>query len=147
VPQLDFSTFAPQIIWLALIFSAFYFLVSRVFAPKISSQVNERIDFIDKELATAAAARDAAATATAGHEAALLKAREIASNEIGSAKFAASKSFDEKLKNVENALGQRLAGAEVRISSLKQTSLASLEASVDELAQQMFKKITGTTAA
>ena len=42
MPQLDYHSFAPQLVWLAIAFLALYFVMSRLAIPAISDTVERR---------------------------------------------------------------------------------------------------------
>ncbi len=50
MPQLDFSTFFPQIFWLFLSLSILYFILSRYALPRISDVIEERKDIIAHDI-------------------------------------------------------------------------------------------------
>ncbi len=50
MPQLDFSTFLPQIFWLFLSLSILYLILSRYALPRISDVIEERKDIIAQDI-------------------------------------------------------------------------------------------------
>jgi len=50
MPQLDFTTFIPQLFWLFLSLSFLYFILSRIALPRISNVIEERNDTITDDL-------------------------------------------------------------------------------------------------
>ena len=50
MPQLDFSTFVPQLFWLFLSLSILYLILSRVALPRISDVIEERKDIIAQDI-------------------------------------------------------------------------------------------------
>ena len=50
MPQLDFTTFIPQLVWLFLSLSFLYFILSRIALPRISDVIEERNDTITDDL-------------------------------------------------------------------------------------------------
>lgn len=53
MPQLDLSTYALQLLWLALSFAALYLLVRYLFVPKIESKIAARSAIMEKNIALA----------------------------------------------------------------------------------------------
>ncbi|MFN7177829.1 MAG: ATPase, partial [Thermaurantiacus sp.] len=74
MPQFDFSTALPQILWLVLTFVLLYLTVARLL-PKIAAVVAERQARIAADLTAAEAARRAAEEAASGGTGALEEAR------------------------------------------------------------------------
>ncbi|MEC9393068.1 MAG: F0F1 ATP synthase subunit B', partial [Pseudomonadota bacterium] len=50
MPQLDFSTFLPQIFWLLFSLSILYLILSRYALPRISDVIEERKDIIAHDI-------------------------------------------------------------------------------------------------
>ena len=50
MPQLDFSTFVPQLFWLFLSLSFLYLILSRIALPRISDVIEERKDIIAQDI-------------------------------------------------------------------------------------------------
>ena len=50
MPQLDFTTFIPQLFWLFLSLSFLYFILSKIALPRISDVIEERNDTITDDL-------------------------------------------------------------------------------------------------
>ena len=53
MPQLDFSTFLPQIFWLFISLSFLYIILSRYALPRISDVIEERKDIIAQDIDSA----------------------------------------------------------------------------------------------
>ena len=53
MPQLDISTWPPQLFWLAVTFIALYFVISRVAIPRTGGVIALRKSTIDGDLASA----------------------------------------------------------------------------------------------
>ena len=52
-PPLKFDTFAPQIIWLAIVFALLYAVLKRVALPRVGEVIEERADRIRRDLEAA----------------------------------------------------------------------------------------------
>ena len=53
MPQLDFSTFLPQIFWLFISLSFLYIVLSRYALPRVSDVIEERNDIIAQDIDSA----------------------------------------------------------------------------------------------
>ena len=53
MPQLDISTFTPQIIWLIITFGVLYLLMAKLALPRIGSILEQRQNRIEDNLAMA----------------------------------------------------------------------------------------------
>ena len=60
MPQLDPTYWVSQVFWLAIIFSTIYFLIAKIFIPKIKSNIDAREDKIRKDLEEASRLKEEA---------------------------------------------------------------------------------------
>ena len=74
MPQLDTTTFVPQLVWLAITFVALYLILGRRLLPRIGEILESRQDKIAHDLAGAESAGKEAKDALAAYEAGLAKA-------------------------------------------------------------------------
>lgn len=51
MPQIEYSTFVSQIFWLFIVFIAIYFVISKLYLPKIKGVIRERMLQINKSIA------------------------------------------------------------------------------------------------
>ena len=78
MPQLDYATFPPQLIWLAITFVILYVLMSRLALPKVGGIIVARRNKIDGDLEKASAMKAEAEAVIAAYERALASARQAA---------------------------------------------------------------------
>ena len=74
-PPFDSTTFASQLLWLALTFIALYLLMSRLALPRIGAILETRRQRVEGDLAEAQRLKDQSDAAIAAHEKALAEAR------------------------------------------------------------------------
>jgi F-type H+-transporting ATPase subunit b len=145
MPQLDISTFPPQLIWLAITFIVLYVLMSRVALPKVGDIIVARRNKIDGDLDQAGAMKAEAEAVIAAYERALAAARQAAQ--------ATLKETTDKLAAVaaqrQGVLSDRLRAetdaAEQRIADAKNAALADLRSMAAEVARVAVVKLTGET--
>jgi len=94
MPQLDYHTFVPQLVWLAISFVVLYALMSRLALPKVKAVIEGRRHHLDDDLGRAAALKEEAEAAERQRQLAATLAEQIAAAE---ARIAAGK---------EQALGE-----------------------------------------
>ena len=68
MPQLDVSTFTPQLVWLAISFIALYLLMSRLALPRVDAIIEARRKRMDDDLARAAAIKAEAEAVIAAYQ-------------------------------------------------------------------------------
>lgn len=143
LPQLDTSTFAPQLVWLAITFAVLYFLMTKVALPKVGQVLEERQERITADLEKAQAARDEAASVTAAYEQALAEARQEAQSLIAAASAEVAKAQSERQAQYAADLAARTKAAEERIQAAKEQALANVRAVAVEIVQHTAEKLAG----
>ena len=73
MPQMDFTDYMPQLVWLAITFAAFYCVMARVALPRIAEAMEQRQERIAGDLETATRMREEAEEALAAYEATMAK--------------------------------------------------------------------------
>lgn len=141
--QLD--TFPSQIFWLAITFGVLYFVLSKVFLPKIQTAIANREEAIAADLAGASALNTQAESSVKAFEAQIAEARARARDTASKAKAEADARVAAETKKVEADLAVKLAAAESRIADLRATAMANVSAVSEEVASDIVEKLTGTS--
>ena len=142
-PPLDSSTFAPQLVWLAISFGLLYMLVWRVILPRVGKVIKERSDQIKGDLAEAEMLKAETEQALMSYEQALADARTKA-NAIGRGihdEVAAA--IDEERAKAEAEIAARLSDAERRIVEAKGKALASVGDIASDVAGAIVARLIG----
>src|SRR5262245_15266685 len=140
-PPLDPSTFAPQLVWLALTFGLLYLLLSRVALPRVGEVIEERADRIRRDLDQAEQLKAETAGALAAYEQALADARSKASGVIKMMRDGLTAEADREQARLEAQIAHKLAEAEARIEQTKSRELASVNDIATETAAAIVKKL------
>lgn len=127
LPQLHAPDFAPQLIWLALTFTALYLIMSRMALPRIGEVIEERQDRIQRDLAAAERLKGETEKALAAYEKALGDARANASSIARQTRESLSAEVEKERKAVEDQLAKKLADAEAAINATKAKALANVK--------------------
>lgn len=143
MPQLDFSTFAPQIIWLVISFTALYFLMARVALPRIATVLEERRDRVANDLDEAERLKRDTDTAIANYETALAEARAKAHEIAQATREKLSGEIDAQRRQVEDELAIKTAAAEETICAAKTEALAEIGKVANETAETIVKELVG----
>jgi F-type H+-transporting ATPase subunit b len=146
MPQLDFSTFANQIFWLAVALVAIYFILSRVALPRIGSVLAERKGQITNDIAAAEELKLKANEAEAAYDQALADARTEAQKIVAETRAEIQKDLDAATAKAEAEISARTAESEKRIGEIR----ASAEDAVAEVARATAGEIVaalGSTVA
>ncbi|HXE17455.1 MAG TPA: F0F1 ATP synthase subunit B' [Stellaceae bacterium] len=145
MPQLDFSTFPPQLIWLAITFVLLYVLMSRLALPKVGGIIAARRNKIDGDLEKAGAMKAEAEAVIAAYERALAAARQSAQATLKETTDKLAAAAAERQKVLTDKLAAETAVAEKRIADAKSAALADLKSVAAEVARSAVGKLTGET--
>lgn len=143
MPQLDVTTFASQIFWLAVTFIALLLIIWRIGVPKISDALEARQKRIDDNLARAEELKREAEAAMAAYEASLAEVRaeaQTAVHEAHAELLAESAAREAELAEV---LKKRLAESEASIAAAMDAAIANIRDAAAEVAQSAAERLTG----
>ncbi len=143
MPQLNPSTFAPQLVWLAITFIGLYILMAKVLLPRIGGAIEGRRDRIASDLDRAEALKAEAERAVQSYEAGLAEARGKATS-IGAEAYAkAAAEAAAERERVDAELSTKLLEAERRIGDMKAKAMAEIEKVAAEVAGDIVTRLTG----
>ncbi|HUZ66526.1 MAG TPA: F0F1 ATP synthase subunit B' [Beijerinckiaceae bacterium] len=147
MPQLDVSTFAPQLVWLAITFTALYVLMKRIGLPAAGAMIAQRSGRIGSDLDTAERLKAEAEAIIAAYELALAEARRLAQETLRQAVDKLNAEAAERQRETRQAMQEETAAAERRIAAARTTALADLRGVSIELARVAAHKLTGVDIA
>jgi F-type H+-transporting ATPase subunit b len=144
MPQLDFSTWPSQLIWLAITFSALYILISKFALPKIGGTIEQRQNRIATDLDEAQRLKDDTEKAIAAYEAALAEAKAKAHGIAQETRDILNAEMDEERAKLDAQLNARMVEAETRIAKTKADALKNVEQVATDTASAIVKQLIGT---
>jgi F-type H+-transporting ATPase subunit b len=126
VPQLDVSTFAPQLVWLAISFVVLYLLMSKLGLPRVNAIIEARRKRLDDDLARASEMKAEAEAVIAAYQRTLAEARAQAQATIKerSDQFAAEAA--DRQRQLADALAEQTKAAEREIVAAKERAFAEI---------------------
>jgi len=142
-PPFDSSTFASQLLWLAISFGLFYWFLSRVVMPRLAGILAARQGRIAGDLERAAAAKAEADAALAAYEQALAEARANANRISQQARDQAKADAEAERRQAEAALDARLQEAQARVESVKAAAMSNVGSIAREAAEAIVRQLTG----
>ena len=145
-PPFDSSTFASQLLWLAITFVALLWVVSKVILPRIGGILEARSDRIARDLAEAQRLKAETDAALAAYEQSLAAARARAQAIATETRAALNADMDAKRAAAEASLGARLAEAENRIGEIKARALGEVGSIAIETAEALVSALTSVSA-
>jgi F-type H+-transporting ATPase subunit b len=145
-PPFEPSTFASQLIWLALVFTALYVLMSRVALPRIAEVVEGRAERIARDLEAAQKLKGETDKALAAYEKAHADARAKASAIAKETRDRLQAETDKERARVDKDMNARIVDAESRIAATKTKALASVNDIAADVAGSLVSSLSGQAA-
>lgn len=142
-PPFDPSTFAPQLVWLAITFGALYLIMSRMALPRVASVLAERRERIQRDLAEAERLKAETDAALAAYEKSLADARGKAQGMAKDMRDKVSADMDRERRRVDDANAAKLAETEARIADTKAKALANVDQLAAETAGAIVERLIG----
>jgi len=143
MPQLDISTFSPQIIWLIITFLILYVLMAKVALPRIGNILEQRQNRIDDNLDMAQNLRNESNIDAESYDKAITEAREQARKAIQET----TEEMSIETARRQGELGARLSGelrsTEDQISAAKTASLKNIHESAASVTSEAMKVLIG----
>ncbi len=146
MPQLDVSTFAPQLVWLAITFVALYLLMWKLGLPRVDAIIEARRKRLDDDLARADEIKTKAEAVIAAYQKTLAEARAQAQAAIKERtdRFAAEAA--ERQRRLAEALTEQTKAAEREIAAAKERAFAEIRNVAIDVARSVTEKLTGSPA-
>ncbi len=145
-PPFDSSTFASQLLWLAITFGLFYVLMAKVALPRIGGILESRHQKIAADLEAANRLKAEAETAGAAYEKSLADARVKAQAIAAETNAALNASLDAKRSEADKSLTAKIADAETSIAAIKAKALASVDEIAVDTAEALVGALVGGSA-
>ena len=145
-PPFDPTSFASQLLWLAVTFGVFYLLVSRVVIPRIASILEVRRDRISRDLDEAQRLKEESDAAFAAYEHELAEARVSAQAIANKANEELRAEAEAERASIDGKLAARLAEAEERIAAIRARALGEVDNIASETAGVIVQEMVGIKA-
>jgi F-type H+-transporting ATPase subunit b len=146
MPQLDVSTFTPQLVWLAISFIALYLLMSRLALPRVDAIIEARRKRMDDDLARAAAIKAEAEAVIAAYQRTLAEARAQAQAAVKERTDQFAAEAAEQQRQLAEALAEQTRAAEREIGAAKERAFAEIRNVAVDVARSVTEKLTGSAA-
>jgi F-type H+-transporting ATPase subunit b len=144
-PPFDSTHFPSQILWLAITFGVFYYLVAKMIAPRIAGIIQTRESRIASDLAEASRMKNEADAAVAKYEQELSEARAKSAAIAAEARDKAKAEADAERARIEGELASKLAAAEASIAGIKQAAMAEVSGVAEDVASEIVSQLTGVS--
>lgn len=142
-PPFNPATFPSQLLWLAITFTALYFMMSRVAIPRIGGILESRRARIEGDLKEADRLRIESERAAAAYEAALAEARKNAHVIAEETRQGIRTDIEGKRAKVEADLSAKVATAEAGIAQSKAAALTNVDQIAADTAATLVRQLAG----
>jgi F-type H+-transporting ATPase subunit b len=146
MPQLDVSTFVPQLVWLVITFVALYLLMAKLGLPRVNAIIEARRKRLDDDLARAAEMKAEAEAAIATYQKAMAEARAEARAVIKERTDQFATEAAERQRRLAESLAEQTRAAEKEIRAAKERAFAEIRDVAVDVARSVTEKLTGTAA-
>ena len=144
MPQFDTSTWPGQIFWLMITFAVVYFMLARVFIPRMRHGLDTRRERIGEDMAEARRLRDQAEDQAEVARAQMAEARAHAQRTSADAKAKAAREATERQGVLQAELDARLMQAEQRIRASRDQAMGQVRGIATDTAATMVTKLSGS---
>ena len=143
MPQLDISTFAPQLVWLTIWFVVLYLLMAKLAMPRIARAMEARRRRREDDLARAAQLKAEAEAANAAYQKTLAEARAQAQATIKETSDRLAADAAKQQRALAATLAEQIEAAERRIAATKEQALAEVRGIAVDVGRSVVEKLTG----
>ena len=144
MPQLDYHTFLPQLVWLAISFVVLYVLMTTLALPKVKDAIEGRRHRLDGDLGRAAAAKQEAEAALAAYQKTLAEARAAAQDTLRQTGERLAAEAAERQRQLAASLTAQIETAEARIAAGKEQALGDIRTVAADVGSALVEKLTGS---
>ena len=142
MPQLDFSTFLPQIFWLFISLSFLYIVLSRYALPRVSDVIEERKDIIAQDIDSAKEHSEESEKAIEELNLKLSEAKTSSQNLINKSIQDIKEDSEIKKSSLIKKINNEISEAEGEIKEKKETALAEISSISESLAIEMLENLS-----
>lgn len=141
MPQLDFTTFIPQLFWLFLCLTILYFILSKIALPRISDVIEERNDTITDDLDEAKSLSLEAEKVVEDLKSKLEEARSISQKNLMDERQKNLEIISSKRKHFEENVSKEISSSEKEIKKNKIKALKEASSLAEDIAEEIINNL------
>ena len=141
MPQLDFTTFIPQLFWLFLCLTVLYFVLSKIALPRISDVIEERNDTITDDLDEAKSLSLEAEKVVEDLKSKLEEARSISQKNLMDERQKNLEIISSKRKHFEENVSKEISSSEKEIKKNKIKALKEASSLAEDIAEEIINNL------
>ena len=142
MPQLDFSTFLPQIFWLFISLSFLYIVLSRYALPRVSDVIEERKDIIAQDIDSAKKFSSETDLAIEELNMKLSEAKINSQSLMNNSLQEIKETNEEKKAILLKEINDDIVAAEAKIQEKKEESLSEISLVSEDIAIEMLENLS-----
>jgi F-type H+-transporting ATPase subunit b len=146
MPQLQPDDFAPQLIWLVIIFASLFFILSTRALPQIEKVLGERKSRISGDLESAREAQRQSEMAMEAYEAEIAAARAKGQAVTRAGREKLEGELGEKRGTLDKQLAAKAAETEKRIHGILERASGEMVSMTSGVVSDIVKKLAGVEA-
>ena len=144
MPQLNPEFWGAQVFWLILIFSILYFVIWKIFLPRITYSVENRKSRIVNDLDEAQKLKEGAEKKLEAYNKIIENSKQEAKKIIEDGRKKLNQDIENKKKDFNNQIEKEVAIIEKEIKDLKKASLSNISTIASETSAELMRKIINT---
>ena len=141
MPQLDFTTFLPQLFWLFISLSVLYLMLSKIALPRISDVIEERKDTITDDLDEAKSLSIEAQNVVEDLRIKLDEAKIQSQKNLMEERQRNLKKISLKRKEFEDKVSKDILLSESKINKSKSSALVDISSVAEDIAEEMLNNL------
>jgi len=143
LPQFEFQHWFGQIVYLVFLFAILYWLIAKVFAPRMRKVLDERADTISTAVATARQVQAEAAGQAEIAKAEVAAARASSRATAAAAKARVTDEANRRAAEEEAVVSARIAEAETAIGKTRDAAMTNVASIATDTASAIVERLTG----
>jgi F-type H+-transporting ATPase subunit b len=143
LPQFEFQHWVGQIVYLVFLFAVLYFLIAKIFAPRMRRVFDERASTISTAVETARQVQAEAAGQAAEAKREVEEARAASRATATAAKTRVTDEANARAAAEEAVVSARIAEAEAAIGKTRDAAMANVSTIASDTAVAIVERLTG----
>jgi len=147
MPQLVFSDYSPQVVWLVITFAVLFILINWLIVPSIARTLGDRDSRLQGDIAAAEKLKTEAETTLAAYRKAIEEARAAAQSELKQAAETMAAEAARREGELAAAFAERAKAAEAGIFAAKAKALDEMKHVAGDAASNLVNRLVGVVPA
>lgn len=143
LPQFEFQHWFGQIVWLIILFALLYWLMAKVFVPRLRGVIDQRAATISDAVSAARQVQAEAAGQAEAAKAEVEAARASSRSTAAAAKARVTEQANARAAEEEAVVNARIAEAETAIGKTRDAAMTNVSSIASDTAAAIVERLTG----